>query len=263
VVRCPNRGFAHGNNRALMTTDARYVLFLNPDTEVVDGTLEGLVAYMDRCPELGLAGVRQIDAGGELFPSARRFPSVTRAFGEALGPERMPFTASWLGECELDMSRYDVEFDCDWTSGSFMLVRREAIESAGFLDERFFIYSEEVDLCLRVKQAGWALRHVPLMTIIHHAGKGGVSPRMEAQLAFARRQYAHKHFRPARRAGFLAAIGLRHLGRWLAFSLVRRSDARARHAHRRALRTLVGLGQPPFGEPARHAVRPRGGERSS
>jgi GT2 family glycosyltransferase len=255
VVRCANRGFSHANNRALMTTDSRYVLFLNPDTEFVDGTLEELIAVMDRSPELGLAGVKQTDAEGNLSPSARRFPSVLRAFGEALGYERLPFRSAWLGERELDLSRYETEFDCDWTSGSFLLARREAIQSAGFLDERFFIYSEETDLCLRIKQAGWNVRHLPQLTIIHHAGKDGVSPKMAAQDAFARRQYARKNFPPLRRVPFLLAVGLRHLLRLLAFSLVRRSDRRL--AHKRALLTLIGLEPPPFGEPPRQAVRAR------
>ncbi len=255
TVPSANHGFAHGNNRGLMTTDARYVLFLNPDTEVLDGTLADLLAHMDAHPEVGLAGCRQVDANGELWPTARRFPSVARALGEALGPERLPLTAGRLGESELDLSRYEEELDCDWTAGSFLLVRREAIESAGYLDERFFIYSEEVDLCLRIKRAGWQIRHLPQMTIVHHAGKAGVSPRMESQLAFARRQYARKHFGPLRRAGFLAAFGFRHLVRWLAFSL-RRGDPRAA-AQRQALLTLVGRRKPPFGAPPSLAVRPR------
>ena len=80
-----------------------------------------------------------------------------------------------------------------------MLARREALLSAGLLDERFFIYSEETDFCLRIKQAGWDVRHLPDMTIVHHAGKGGVSEKMVAQDAYARRQYAAKHFTPGRR----------------------------------------------------------------
>ena len=254
TVHSSNHGFAHGNNRGLMTTDARYVLFLNPDTEVVDGTFAGLLAYMDSHPEVGLAGCRQVNADGELWPTARRFPSVARAFGEALGPGWLPFRTGWLGECELDLSRYDRELDCDWTAGSFLLVRREALEGAGYLDERFFIYSEEVDLCLRVKGAGWEIRHLPQLTIVHHAGKAGGSPRMEAQLAFARRQYAGKNFGPPRRAAFVAAIGLRHLARWVAFSLS--GDPRAA-AQRQALLTLLGRREPPFGAPPRRAVRPR------
>lgn len=253
AIRCANRGFAHANNRGMTVAHARYVLLLNPDTEVVDGTLAELVAYMDDRPEIGLAGCRQVDGEGRIWPTARRFPGVGRALGEALGPERFPFKASWLGESELDLSRYDEELACDWTSGSFLLVRREALDSAGPLDERFFFYSEEVDFCLRVKRAGWEVRHLPQLTIVHHGGTTDASPRMEAQMAYARSQYAAKHFGQPRHAAFIAAIGLRHLLRWLAFSL--RGDRRRAEAQRGALMTLLGRREPPFGPPPREAVR--------
>ncbi len=249
AIRCANRGFAHANNRGLATADARYLLLLNPDTEVADGTLADLVAYMDDHPEVGIAGCRQIDGDGELWPTVRRFPGVGRALGEAIGPERLPFTAGRLGESELDLSRYERELSCDWTSGSFLFVRREALQSAGPLDERFFFYSEEVDLCLRVKQAGWEVRHFPRFTIVHHGGKTDPSPRLEAQMAYARRQYATKHFRPPRRAAFIAAIALRHLVRWAAFSLPG-GDSRRAEAQRLALMTLLGREAPPFGTPS-------------
>lgn len=253
-IGCANRGFAHANNRGLMTADARYVLLLNPDTEILAGTLAGLLAKLDEHPEVGIAGCRQVDGEGRLWPTARRFPSVRGAIGEAIGPERLPRLAGRLGEGELDPARYDRELACDWTSGSFMLIRREALESAGLLDERFFFYSEEVDLCLRVKRAGWEVRHFPQLTIAHYGGKTN-APRMEAQLAYARGQYAAKHFGALRRAAFLSAIAARHLLRWCAFSL--RGDRGAATAQRRALRTLLGREAPPFGEPPRRAVAPR------
>lgn len=236
AVRCANLGFAHANNRGLEQADARYALLLNPDTETVEGTLADLVAYMDAHPEVGIAGCRQLDADGRLSPSARRFPSVGRALGEAIGPERVSLGAR-LGECELDPRSYDRELGCDWISGSFLLVRREALDDAGLLDERFFFYSEEIDLCLRVKRAGWEIRHLPHLTIVHHGGSTDSSPRMEAQLAYARRQYATKHFGRARRAAFVAALALRHQVRWTAFAL--RGEERRATAHRSALATLL------------------------
>jgi GT2 family glycosyltransferase len=242
-IHCPNRGFAHANNQAAADADARYLLFLNPDTEIRDGSLAGLVAHMDAHPEIGLAGCRQLDAEGLLCPTARRFPSVIRALGEALGPERFGF-ARRLGESELDLSRYERELPCDWTAGSFMLARREALAAAGPLDERFFFYSEEVDLCLRIKRAGWEIHHLPQMTIVHYGGTTEAGPRMEAQMAYARSQYAAKHFGPVRRRAFVAAIALRHALRWAAFSRSRPDRAAA---HKQALLTLIGRAEPPFG----------------
>jgi N-acetylglucosaminyl-diphospho-decaprenol L-rhamnosyltransferase len=253
VVTCENRGFAHANNRGAMTCDARYILFLNPDTEVLEGTFADLVSALDARPEVGLVGVKQVTADGVLSPTIRRFPHALRTFGEALGSERMPFRADWLGERELRMEIYESERECDWTSGSFMLARREALESSGLMDERFFIYSEEPDLCLRMKKAGWHVRHLPLMTILHHADKAGISDRMLAQDAFARRQYAAKFFNAPHRAMYVGALALRYL---LRIGAATRSEAgrQRRAANARALRTLLGRQEPPFGAPSEQAV---------
>jgi N-acetylglucosaminyl-diphospho-decaprenol L-rhamnosyltransferase len=252
VIECENRGFAHANNRAAITCTARYVLFLNPDTEILDGTLAGLVAKLDRHLDIGLAGVKQVTAGGELFPTIRRFPNGLRALSDALTSEEWRWRPSWLGERELDWSAYEREQDCDWTSGSFMLARREALLSAGLLDERFFIFSEEPDLCLRLKRAGWRTIHTPALTILHHANKSGVSPRILAQDAFARRQYAAKHFGPVHRRAYLAAVGVGHA---LHALRIRGQESTAHQAAaRRALATLAGRTAPPFGPPPPTAI---------
>ena len=253
VVSSANHGFGHANNRGALTCSARYVLFLNPDTEVVAGTFGELVAAMDERPDVGLIGARQITADGELWPTIRRFPSFVRALAEALGSEKWPFAASWCGERELDLSRYDQELECDWTSGSFMLARREALLTGGIFDERLFIYSEDPDLALRIKKAGWHVRHMPTMTIIHHASKGGVRPKMVAQDAFSRLQYARKHFSAPHRWLYMTAVALRHVLR----GLVPPNDgsrAERREAARLALSTLAGRTPPPFGHPPATAL---------
>jgi GT2 family glycosyltransferase len=254
VVDSANRGFAHGNNRGLQTSTARYVLFLNPDTEILEGTFGALVRDLDARPEIGLVGVRQLRGNGELHPTVRRFPSASRALGEALLSERWPFHPSWAGERVLDHAAYEREYECDWTSGSFMLARREALESAGCLDERFFIYSEEPDLCRRIKRDGWRVVHVPTMSIVHHANKAGIRPRMVAQDAYARRQYARKHFSLPYAAVYLGAVATRHAVRAMAGGSDVEVAAARRRAARLALRTLVGLAEPPFGQPAATAV---------
>src|SRR5262249_7614694 len=250
VVTCENRGFAHANNRGFMVSNARYVLFLNPDTEILGGTFGNLVRALDERPSVGLAGVKQVTADGELSATIRRFPNAMRALGEALWSERWPVHPAWAGERELDLDAYDRELDCDWTSGSFMLARREALLGGGILDERFFIYGEEPDLCLRIKKGGWDVRHLPTLTILHHAGKAGVNPRMEAQNTYARMQHARKHFGRTHRAAYAAALAARHLGR-VVFA---RSGSGKRAANMRALRALVGVGEPPFGAPPGQAV---------
>jgi N-acetylglucosaminyl-diphospho-decaprenol L-rhamnosyltransferase len=256
VVSSENRGFGYGNNRGLETTTARYVLFLNPDTEVVDGTFGELIAILDGRPTLGLAGARQIVADGTLWPTIRRFPSPARALGEAAFSERWPVSPAWAGERVLDRDAYERQTECDWTSGSFMLVRREALLSAGVFDERYFLYCEEPDLCMRIADAGWRVLHLPEMTIVHHARKGGVQPRMVAQELYARKQYARKHFGRCGRALYLAALGLRHIVRGAGARAAGEDRSAQRESARRALRTLLGRDAPPFRVPPPTAVEP-------
>jgi GT2 family glycosyltransferase len=249
-----NRGFAYGNNRAFLSTTAPYVLFLNPDTEILTGTFAALLAELDERPEVGLAGVRQLTPDGELWPTIRRFPSPLRHLLESLGSEHLPFRGSWLGERELDLAAYDRETPCDWTSGSFMLARREAVLAAGLMDERFFIYCEEPDLCLRMVRAGWQVRHLPSMTILHHAGRTGYATRFIAQEAYARRQYMEKHFPPLRRRAAIAAYALGYALRASVGGRRRALAAEQRRASRAALGVLLRNGPPPFAAPPRQSL---------
>jgi N-acetylglucosaminyl-diphospho-decaprenol L-rhamnosyltransferase len=281
LIEAPNLGFAAGCNRGLRATEARYALLLNPDTQILAGTFAGLLATLDADPDIGIAGVRQVGSDGALLATIRRFPSVARALGEALGSERWPRRPSWAGERVLgfegervsdvaelvpevaervadvevrdapvdarrDAHVYTHARDCDWVVGSFLLARRHALLAAGLLDERFFLYCEETDLCLRVARAGWRVRYLPHMTIRHHAGKGGTRPRLVAQEAFARRQYADKHFSPLQRALFLGALGMRHALR-----------APLRRGGLQALATLTGRSGAPFLAPPATALTPQ------
>jgi N-acetylglucosaminyl-diphospho-decaprenol L-rhamnosyltransferase len=256
VVRCRNRGFGHANNRALMACDARYTLFLNPDTQILDGTLDSLVAHMDNHPDIGLASVRQLTPEGGVHPTIRRFPNAWRALGEALGAERLPRSLGSIGQRVLDHDVYDHEVDCDWVTGAFMLIRTEALLGAGVFDERFFMSSEEVDLAYRIKRAGWRVSHLPQVTILHHVHMGKpLGLRMEAQYAYSRRQYAEKHFSRIHRAMYLEILRTGHRLRLLRAHLPGGSEYR-REAARVALRIMRGTQPPPFGEPPANAVAP-------
>ena len=125
--------------------------------------------------------------------------------------------------------------------------------SAGVMDERLFLQCEEADLCLRIKGAGWSVRHLPVMSILHHAGKGGRKARMAAQETYARRQYARKHFTAPHRALYLSAIGTRHALRAIGPGGSEDAEAR-RRAARSSLRTLVRPTEPPFTRPPQTAL---------
>jgi N-acetylglucosaminyl-diphospho-decaprenol L-rhamnosyltransferase len=255
VVRCANHGFGHANNRAALTCDARYVLFLNPDTELLRGRLADLVAVLDERPDIGMASVKQVTPDGAVYPTIRRFPNALRAFGEAIGCERFP-GLRWLSPRVLDAARYERETECDWLTGAFMIVRRETLAGAGIFDERFFMSSEEVDLALRIKQAGWRVTHLPYVTILHHVHMGKpLGIKMEAQYALARSQYAGKHFSPLHRAVYLTVVKARYRLRLSLGSLPGQGSYR-RDAAIGALRTLRGVQPPPYQVPPVAAVRP-------
>jgi GT2 family glycosyltransferase len=254
TISCENRGFAYANNQALRTVDADWVLLLNPDTEILEGSLDQLIDGLESHPSVGLVGVRQLSPDGSVFPTIRRFPNAVRSLFEALGSERWPLRASWLGERELDLDVYERDVQCDWTTGSFMLLRWSALQSAGFLDERFFLYCEETDLCLRVIRAGWEVRHLPGLTILHHADKEFANTRLQAQAAFAKRQYFEKNLP---RLHGLTAMGALALGYALRSALGGRSPRR-RENSRVALATLLGRRPPPFGAPPGVAVNDPG-----
>jgi N-acetylglucosaminyl-diphospho-decaprenol L-rhamnosyltransferase len=240
-----NHGFGHANNRGVMTCNARYILFLNPDTEVLEGSFAELVRLMDDRPMVGLIGARQVTGEGRLDTTIRYFPNALRALGEALSVERIPGRPRWLGEREISPVAYDTETACDWTSGSFMLVRREALESSGYFDEHFFMYADETDLCRRIKQAGWEIRHLPQMTILHHDRKAGIKPHIESLSAITRMMYARKHFSPVHRVVYRGALMLRH-GLRSVYSGSGETGRLKRIANRVTMAALFGRGEVPF-----------------
>lgn len=259
VVRNENRGFAHGNNRGFEAVDAPFVLFLNPDTEIRTGTFETLLRYLCENPSVGLLGCRQVSGGGDLCHTIRRFPSPLRYLLEALGSEHFPFRGSWMGERELDPRLYERETACDWVAGSFMLARRAAVARAGMMDERYFLYSEEPDLCRGVKAAGWTVRYVPEMTIVHYEGPQAFNPRLTAQRAYSRRQYMYKHEGPIRRNLSAAALALFYARRGLGWRTGDLELDARRRAARAALRTLLASEPPPFGALSGPLRGPRAG----
>jgi GT2 family glycosyltransferase len=247
VLRVANRGFAAGNNAGIARARGRYVLLLNPDVEVREGTFADLIKALDERPDVGIASVVQRGAGGELQFSMRRFPSPARDLGESLGAARWPLLRS-LQELDVRAGHYLGEASPDWIVGAFLCARAEAIAAIGPMDDRFFLYSEEIDWCLRARKAGWDVRHIPAMTVTHHAGRRDGGDLM-AQLAHSRMLFARKHhgrlgaegIRWALAAGYLVRIAAR-----LPLALSRPKARREIAANRGALSVLFGLSGPPL-----------------
>ena len=247
VFRCPNRGFAAGNNVALPYARGRYVLLLNPDVEIADGTLADLVAALDRRPEIGIASVVQRSTDGRLLASIRRFPTPARNLADALGAARLPLLG-WLRELDTDFDLYSCERSVDWLVGAFLCARHDAIKQVGPLDPGFFLYCEEIDWCRRFRECGWDVRHLPLMTITHHEGDNK-APDMVAQLGHSRRRFAYKHFRWPSAVAIHAALVLNHVLRLVVFAptaALRPTLRRRARAEAYGLAVLCGA-PPPYG----------------
>jgi N-acetylglucosaminyl-diphospho-decaprenol L-rhamnosyltransferase len=248
IFRRSNRGFAAGNNVALEAAAGRYVLLLNPDVEIRSGRFGELVAAMDARPEIGMASVVHRGTAGELQPSIRRFPSPLRSLGESLFAAHWPLLRT-LQELETRADRYLGERRADWLVGAFLIARREAVQDVGPMDERFFLYSEEIDWCFRFWRAGWPVAHLPVMVITHHAGKRSRGDLM-AQLSHSRLLFAAKHFGRVRVAGIRAALGLGHAIRIALLgppSLLRPVLRERVRGERAGLAVVLGLSAPPLG----------------
>ena len=246
VLYTSNRGFGAANNEGARGSTAELLLFLNPDTVLVEGTLERLVREMRARPEVGLVAMRQVAADGSLWPSLHRFPSVGRALAAALANEQWPLVGKRLGERVLEPDPYAGGGRFDWTTGAVLAVRRDAFEAVGGFDERFFLFSEETDLCKRLHDAGWEAYVEPGVTFIHHAGKAGPHPPREAQMAYARLQYARKHFGRARAALYHAILLMHHAVRAAVLRHTGDSESSSAAASTLALRVLLGLEPAPY-----------------
>jgi N-acetylglucosaminyl-diphospho-decaprenol L-rhamnosyltransferase len=246
VLYTANRGFAAANNEGARGSAAELLLFLNPDTELTHGTLEGLVRAMRDRSEVGLLSVRQVTGDGSLWPSLHRFPSLGRALAAAVANERWPRFGKRLGERVLDEDRYSRGGPFDWTTGAVFAVRREAFEAVNGFDERFFLFSEETDLCKRIQDGGWKAHHEPGITFVHHAGKAGVHPPREAQMAYGRLQYARKHFSRLGAAGYRAILVMHHAVRLTVLRFRGSTPSSSAAASTLALKVLLGRCEPPY-----------------
>lgn len=168
-----NGGFAYGNNEGIRPYLARddkpeFVLLLNPDTVVRPGAVRTLLAYIEQRPDVGIAGSRTIFPDGTLQTSSFRFPSVVSEFESTV---RLGFVSRMLSKYVVASAPPDHESDADWVVGASMMIRRKVLETIGLLDDRYFMYYEEVDFCLRARRAGFPIRYVPESVIVHLIGK--------------------------------------------------------------------------------------------
>jgi GT2 family glycosyltransferase len=171
IANAENLGFAAANNQAVRQASGRYILLLNPDTRLQPGALRTMVEYMDEHRTVGVLACQLLNADGSVQISCSRFPTLGTVAMDCLGLSRLfPGTRLFAG---LKMTYWDHsdERDVDQPSGACLLIRREVWNEIGSLDERFFMYFEEVDFCYRAKKAGWGIRFTPAAQVVHYGGE--------------------------------------------------------------------------------------------
>jgi len=188
-----NGGFAAGVNVGIRATTAPYVLVLNPDAEVWEGTLAGLVKLADERPRAGAIGPMIRNSDGTVYPSGRTVPSIGTAVGHAFLGAVWPDNP-WSRSYRLADWDRSTEREVDWISGAAFLLRRAALDEIGLLDERFFLYAEEVDLFKRLRDAGWTIVFTPELEVVHEQGVStGRSRRMHLIHSESVARYFEKH----------------------------------------------------------------------
>jgi GT2 family glycosyltransferase len=232
-----NRGFAAACNQGIAASTEDFILILNPDTLVTPAALQTLLELMQAEPRAGACGPRILNPDGSLQPSCRRFPTLPRLLLDEFGLGKLFPHSKFFGGYRMTWWAHDQLREVDQVMGAALLLRREALKQVGTFDERFFMYFEEVDLCLRLRAAGWKVLFVPAAQVTHHGGRSARQVLAEATLyryqslgAFYRKHYPAWHlavlklaigtaamirvilygFQPTKRAAFSKV--LRHIG---------------------------------------------------
>lgn len=189
-----NLGFTKANNQGIDVSTGRYVLLLNNDTRVLPGAFSDAIDYLDGEPAIGAAGLKLLNSDGSLQLSCRRFPSFSQALFNRYSILTRLFPDNRYSRAYLmtDM-KHDAIEDVDWVSGACLLFRRSVLEKIGKLDERFFMYSEDVDYCYRVWQGGWRVTYLPFARVFHLIGQD--TKRVKYKLLYERHRSMYRFYK--------------------------------------------------------------------
>lgn len=201
-----NMGFARANNQAIRASRGRYVLLLNSDAFLTPGAALEMITFMDKHPHAGIAGADLYYPDGTSQASHSPLPTFLSDIGSLLGLDKLALAFQPKG-----VSRTYIETGV--VSGACLMARRSMLDQIGLLDDNFFMYSEEVDLCYRARQAGWKIYHLPGARVIHvGSGSSGPTARRMLLLYQGKLKYHAKHYGASRQKMLLAVM---HFSTWL------------------------------------------------
>jgi len=170
LIEQDNRGMGGGNNTGMRAADGRYFFLLNSDAWVVDDAVDRLVRFADGHPDAAVVGPKLLNTDGTLQRSVRGEPSLWRLATEYLYIRKLAPHSRLLNPLYAGDFRHDAVREADWLFGPALLVRREAADAVGLFDERFFMFSEEVDWMTRFRRAGWKVLFYPEAEVVHVGG---------------------------------------------------------------------------------------------
>lgn len=218
-----NRGFAAGSNQAIAESSGRYVILLNPDTVVREGALDGMMRLLEGRSDIGVVGPKLLFPDGSFQHSAFSFPSLAMIFLDFFPLHHLLSNSRVNGRYPRRLYEMGEPFLIDHPLGAALMVRRQVIDDVGLLDEDFYMYCEEIDWCMRIKNAGWQIVCWPQAEIVHHVGQSTAQFRDEMYVALhrSRRRLYEKHYRSGfrRAAHWLVTLGVLSRGlrvRWAA-----------------------------------------------
>ncbi|OHB67049.1 MAG: hypothetical protein A2Y77_01505, partial [Planctomycetes bacterium RBG_13_62_9] len=198
IANKENRGFAAASNQGIAESHSECLLLLNPDTIVHPQSLDTLCAFLDSHPDVGACGPRLLNDDGTTQASTRRFPTFRATLHHHTIFRHLHIFRRQYKSGSMQDFLHDEQRDVDQLMGSALLLRRSAVDQVGPMDERFFMYYEEVDLCYRLKQAGWRIVFVPDAVITHLGGRSSSQAPVAARIMMLSSllRYFRKHRGP-------------------------------------------------------------------
>jgi len=190
IKSAKNLGFSKGNNLGINRAKGKYILLLNPDTELLSDTLKVMLEFMESRPDVGISGCKLIKPNGKLDAACRRrFPNPWNSFKRLFLRDNSNYNYTGISE--------DKAMEVDSVVGAFLLIRRTLADKIGSLDESFFMYGEDLDWCWRCKEAGYKVWYYPKASIIHYKGESSKKIAFKALFWFHRAMWIfyEKHYK--------------------------------------------------------------------
>jgi GT2 family glycosyltransferase len=242
-----NLGFAKANNIGIRISRGKYVCMLNSDVVVLDGCFRILHGYLEKHPRVGIVGPKMLDSGRAVRRSTMSFPGICNNAFHALALDSLFPKSRTFGKYLMACRGLILIQEVDILNGFFWLIRREALNDVGLLDERFFFYGEDIDLCKRFERGGWLRIYHPGAAAIHYEGASSARQplRFFIQMQKANLQYWKKYYGAMGAFAYKCILLVHHTFRLLGYSLKyvqsRGSRAEARFKKRRSREALNWL----------------------